>query len=1098
MADPTGRRGAQSGRLERLGAFVARRPRRVIAAWLLVLVVFGLFSTDLESKVSTRPVFYDGTGSKLEHEIAVRQFGSETAVVVLLRGPKVKVEHQGRRLESWYEAIPGALVVSPWSPGGSMRGLRPAARTAGLVVTIKGGTGDGITKILPEVRNGIAKTVAPPVHASVAGAPAIVESIQTANAHAVELGQWIAIPALMVILLLVFRSVFAALIPIVSGGAVVVASRGALSIIASLSHVDVLAIGAMGMMALALGVDYSLLIVSRFREEVEKGADAPEAMANTVSSTGRAVLMAGGGLSLAMLVAPLVLSGSIASSVSYAVLVATVLSVLSALFVVPALLTLLGGRLERWTLPVRREGTGFAARFSDRFSLRPWLVVLPILLLLGVAAAMALTLDTGALEVSLLPPGAAGRVQQEEVQQALGPGWVAPLEVALEVPHGPITTPRKLRALMRFQRRAEADPGVATVTNLRGLAAATRELEGVESQLGGQERALVKLGGGVSRARQGATLNTVELQRAASGADKLGSAIGLAGGGASGISDGLNLVTRGSERVGTGLKRTGGGSRRLVDKTAVASEGAAGIATGLSRARRQIGALGDQAGALEEAMGSGEAAVAESDGALGEVESDLAHALTSLGGMTVGKADTQYEAVIKAVEDAEVRLGGTGEQEQPDEPATARRATRRAGGQFSLGRYLSERLAVSGEQAGKGMAKLAAGSVKLETGLERLSKGTRSLHTGVSRLSKGGLELTGALHRLGDGTGRLTGSLGAIHHGTEGFAADLSSGSQQSQLLQSGLNGIGSRLKRGEGQSPLRRLRDRSPGLFRSGYFYLAGLDGTPSPRRRQAGFFVSLANGGSAARMLVVSRFDPSDPRAKETRRRLEGDAGELARETGADVALGGAGASQQDINTALRAQTPMARLVLALVTVAILILVLRSLLVPLLAGLLNLLTVAATFGILALVFDSSLLGGPGFVDTTVLPATIVVIFGLAIDYEVFVFARMREEYLRTGSTETAIAEGVIRTAPVVTGAALVMIIVFLSFSVSSFATMRNFGVAQAVGVSIDAFLIRLVVVPAMMRALGKRAWWMPAWLDRLLPGQSNSAVASAGGEAQ
>jgi RND superfamily putative drug exporter len=132
------------------------------------------------------------------------------------------------------------------------------------------------------------------------------------------------------------------------------------------------------------------------------------------------------------------------------------------------------------------------------------------------------------------------------------------------------------------------------------------------------------------------------------------------------------------------------------------------------------------------------------------------------------------------------------------------------------------------------------------------------------------------------------------------------------------------------------------------------------------------------------------------------------------------------------------------------------------------------------------------------VLPATIVVIFGLAIDYEVFVFARMREEYLRTGSTETAIAEGVIRTAPVVTGAALVMIIVFLSFSVSSFATMRNFGVAQAVGVSIDAFLIRLVVVPAMMRALGKRAWWMPAWLDRLLPGQSNSAVASAGGEAQ
>jgi putative drug exporter of the RND superfamily len=117
-------------------------------------------------------------------------------------------------------------------------------------------------------------------------------------------------------------------------------------------------------------------------------------------------------------------------------------------------------------------------------------------------------------------------------------------------------------------------------------------------------------------------------------------------------------------------------------------------------------------------------------------------------------------------------------------------------------------------------------------------------------------------------------------------------------------------------------------------------------------------------------------------------------------------------------------------------------------------------------------------------------VMFGLAIDYEVFVFARIREEYVRTGSTRAAVAGGLDRTAHVVTGAAVIMISVFLAFSVSEFVTIRNFGVAQAVAVGIDAFLVRLIVVPAMMNRLGKWCWWMPAWLDRLLPGGRSVAA--------
>jgi RND superfamily putative drug exporter len=169
--------------------------------------------------------------------------------------------------------------------------------------------------------------------------------------------------------------------------------------------------------------------------------------------------------------------------------------------------------------------------------------------------------------------------------------------------------------------------------------------------------------------------------------------------------------------------------------------------------------------------------------------------------------------------------------------------------------------------------------------------------------------------------------------------------------------------------------------------------------------------------------------------------------------------------------------RIVLSLVSMIVLIPVMRSLTIPIFAALINLITVSASFGLLSLLFDGSLLGGPGFVDAGVIPGTMMVMFGLAIDYEVFVFARIREEYVLSGSTDAAVKAGLDRTAHVVTGAAIIMISVFLAFSVSEFVTIRNFGVAQAIAVFIDAFLVRLIVVPAVMTRLGKWCWWMPRW---------------------
>jgi RND superfamily putative drug exporter len=241
---------------------------------------------------------------------------------------------------------------------------------------------------------------------------------------------------------------------------------------------------------------------------------------------------------------------------------------------------------------------------------------------------------------------------------------------------------------------------------------------------------------------------------------------------------------------------------------------------------------------------------------------------------------------------------------------------------------------------------------------------------------------------------------------------------------------------------------------------------------------------------MLVIPGDKPTSPQAQETVDRLEQDAAVLGRRTGAEVVVGGVAPAQIDANAAVRGQAIPLRLVLSLISFLILVPVMRSLTIPLLAALLNLLTVSASFGLLALLFDGSLLGGPGFVDAAVIPATMIVMFGLAIDYEVFVFARIREEFVRTGSTKAAVQGGLNQTGHVVTGAAAIMIAVFLAFSVSTFVTLRNFGVAQAIGVFIDAFIIRLIVIPAMMGWLGKWSWWMPRWLDRLLPGGGPVAI--------
>jgi RND superfamily putative drug exporter len=167
-------------------------------------------------------------------------------------------------------------------------------------------------------------------------------------------------------------------------------------------------------------------------------------------------------------------------------------------------------------------------------------------------------------------------------------------------------------------------------------------------------------------------------------------------------------------------------------------------------------------------------------------------------------------------------------------------------------------------------------------------------------------------------------------------------------------------------------------------------------------------------------------------------------------------------------------------------LVLILRAPLLAAIAVVLNLATVAAAIGVMALVCripEGYPLGGHPYVDTVGAAAIFGVTFGLSIDYAVFLLTRMRESYVRDGDNERAIAFGLEKTASVITGAAAIMIAVFVSFALAPVATVSQMGVGLTVAVLLDATVVRIVLLPALMLLFGDRVWHTSRRLDRLLP---------------
>jgi putative drug exporter of the RND superfamily len=1083
---------------ERRQPWLLRHPREILLVAAIVLAALAVIGTGVDSRLDPTTLDVPGSASAEANAMLEEHFGPSAPFAILLQGPAAALEEQGPRLVHALRQDPTVSTLSPWDKG-SVEGLRPTPEKALILANFHVDTKTAVNDAVPHLDAVLERTVTAPVRATQTGYATLSRALQEESIDASEHDELIALPILLIVLLLVFRSPIAAAIPLGFGAITVLSSRGILYFLTSWFSIDAFALTVCTMIGLALGVDYALLMVSRFREELATGVEPIEAARRTRHHAGRTVAFAGSTLLLSMLVSLLILPGSLLVSLAGTVAMVVVLSVTVATLVVPAILTLAGENVNRWRIgkPATPERS-VVIRFVTGALRRPLAAALVIGAILLALAAPAVGLKLGPPSPEQLAKDAPAREDAELVNHAIGPGWDAPFQIVATNPNGPITDPGSLAALEHFQHRVAAMPGVKVVI---GPQAATKRVEPLQ-ELG---NAALAAEGNIGPVKQLGHLGK-ELNVAAGGVGALRAGISEAGDGAGLLALGSSHATEGAELIARGLGRAAGGSQRAIDaleRFAKGSEKLVEFELEAAIGAQQIrGATETFVGptlrynALRTQRKLVRKLLAEANETLPRL---LAPAVASVEKLRTAEAklkeaapaDPAAAAALESVQGALAALTGT-------DPATG--APYEAGypGLAAELEGLERRLGKDGEEAHKvatfinstieEMGRVSSEMGRLIAGLYKIHKGTNTLAHGARKLANAAGALGKGIDRLSAGTASLVSGLDQLSGGAEALEENLAAGAVKAQPLESGLEEASVKVL--AGQANIRKqageVQEQTPGLFNSGYFVLSALDGAPPGPRERAATTIDLNHGGQAASMLVISKFEFNSPGSVELNKELDAAAGELGENASLETGVAGGAAQLNDYSQITRERIPWIIATITLVTFLVLVVVLRALLLAAIAVGLNLLTVGVAFGVLTLLFHvpaSWPLGGHNYVEAVGACMIFAVVFGLSIDYAVFLLTRMRERYDAGDDNATAVHFGLEKTARVITGAAVIMLAVFAVFAGAPIATVSQLGIGLTVAVVLDATVVRIVLLPALMLLLGDRVWWLPRPLARVLP---------------
>jgi putative drug exporter of the RND superfamily len=1089
--------------MSRIARFAIRQPKLVIVGWIVMVLALGLIGRGVEDKVLPTELLVPGTEPDRAEDMRKGHFGEDAAV--LLRGPKEELDRQGRRLARDLALRPGTRALSPWTGGKGSDQLRPSPNQALIPLDLRVPKGETQSTIVPPLERFVDERVESPVDAHLSGESPLGKDLNEATTEGAHKAELIAAPVLVIVLLLVFRTPVAAAIPLIMGQGTVFASFGVISLILGFADLDAIALSLAAGVGLALGVDYSLLIITRFREALADGLQPRQAASLAANTAGRTAVFAGSVLIAIMLVSFFLSPGTVLLSSAVGAIASTALGMLGAALVTPATVSLAGYNVNRWQIGGRRKERGRIGGIVRRVSRRPALAAAAVLAVLMLIASPVAAIEMIPPDPRQLPEDSQGLEDYRAVRAA---GFGPTVEIVLRAPRGAVMDPDYLDVIEPFERRLKRVRYVSSVFGPgtlgerteeirdapRSIRRAKRQLNEGEEDLSRLARGLVDATEGVSQLRQGMLL-------AAFGAQELRSGSALARAGSSELAAGAADAQGGAQRIAAGNQEAYEGSGRLTRGARDARRGSERLAAGNDDLSDRLNnEFAPGANRLATELRAGQQRLNLLRVPAQTTEREVQAAFDTLNRMTVGKTDPLFLQALRQVGTAVGAATGRN-------PLTGQGVS---AGYQGLDASIAQAVSEAG-QAADGADQLAAGAREAAAGARRLSNGANDLADGVRRLERGNAELEAGLADLAEGSPRLArglaeisagaseldGGLGEISAGNAELASGLESGHQRSAPLESGLGGaageVGTTRDQLAGRSgpfrPLRsleQLQKRSPNFFESGYVPVAAFDGA-RPLERDASTFMLDADrgGGNVGRVTILPDVPTNDPRTQNVIDDVSDATDDFEKKSGLDAAIGGTAGKMVEYDRVTSGRLPLLVAMICLVTYLMLVPVLRSLFLPAIAVALNMLTVAASFGVLSLLFvgDNPPLGGAGALDVLSVASIFTITFALSIDYQVFLLTRMREEFVRTQSNDSAIEFGIEKTAKVVTGAAAIMIAVFVAFAASDFVILKQFGVGLATAILIDATVVRLALLPAVMRLFGLQTWWLPDWLDERLP---------------
>ena len=1066
-------------------------PRRALGTWIALMIVLSVAGIGAQNSLHSVGTQVEGTPSALMQATAEQRFGPAADNWLMLRGDPKKVAAARKLLTARLAKINVALIgpVLEQGPGKIILAARMHDTYERRMRVVS-----------PHIRRIVDATPTTGLEVRVGGAPDLGNAIIKGSVDDIKRFELITAPLLLIILLLVFRTPLAAGLPLLIGLTTIGGAAGVLAIVNRFYDLDVFAMNLASMMGLALGVDYSLLLVSRYREERALGKPPPQAAARAADTAGETVLSAGIIVILGMSITGLVAPGDLLFSAAIGVCVAAALSVIGGLVAIPALLSIAGDKIDVYPLCGRLTvpGTGrFAARISRPIR-RPRLTGALGFGLLAALSLPTLAITTGIPDFTSLPSNARARIDYAAMAHAFGDAWNPPYRVLVTVDKGTITDPHRLKVLADWEQKMARRSDVASVlgpgvieSRTRQLAKAGAKAKSAAASLKRAARDQQRLRDGLTRADAGVRTLRAGLGEAAQGASQLAVGGHAAAGGARRMDAGLVQAKAGAAQLHRGLTAGVSGADALAAGARRVERGNAALAKGLATAVRRSAAAGPGATTLADGLASGVKELARLKQPVEAVQNQLLTAEQQLDALpAAARSDPHVRSSYDALRTAGALIDGKNPSDGSRFVAdydgliaaidtAVTESQKAADGAGDLRSGLGE-LRAGLVRARDGATAVSGGAERVAVGAQQEADGLRQLQSGAATLEAGLTTLSGGGRQISDGVARL-------QAGADTLAAGLGNGARKAVPLSAGLatmqRGVTASAKAGkslEGQLDQTTQLVRATG---SGYLPLALIETGGASDRAALGAALNLDRGGNAAIVTVFGRGN-TVVAGHPLRPILERELAPLGRAMDGVAQIGGPATEFQDFDRLSAARLPILIAVAALVTWLALSYILGSLLLAAIAVGLNLLTVSATFGVLVLMFQGSApLGGPGYIDIIGLMGVFGLVFALSIDYTMFLLLRMVEGYRETGNTEAAIAHGLRTTAGVVTGAAAVMVGVFAAFSSAQMINLRQMGVGLAVAVLIDATLVRLVLLPVAIRAGGDACWRMPRRLSRPRP---------------